>query len=227
MLRLSDLPDGESQWIWMRLAGERTISLTGDIWKLDGLTNELQLITFEVAAVIGMMALMTVACLLLGISPPDRKFLWYSAGLGVSTLLFLSSENLLVDAASARSAVAGGTRTQHRDVPRALLTSIDPSRIACLNCRCSFARIGWLFRTLIGITVIACAGRSPATTAVSAPALNVFRLIFAVTIVVLCAILVRRGMPSAWPNFIWLRRSTAVPAFLHFAKNLDWLPTPC
>jgi signal transduction histidine kinase len=221
VLKLPPLPTGEPQWVWVRLAGERTLSFTGNVWKLEPMAARLQRITADVAAVIGMMLLMTVVSLLLGAALPDRTFIWYAAYLGSSAVLFACSENLL-------SALLLPTQPDLAVTIHQLSMCISLIMAllfahSLLDMPTQFPRLAPVFcgaAWLVGGGVIATlAGHY----GVIAPWLNLLRLAFSTVLVVLCIVLIRRGLPAAWPNFVGYSIHGVI-GVLHFAKNLNWLP---
>ncbi|HEY1075641.1 MAG TPA: response regulator, partial [Fontimonas sp.] len=221
VLSLQAPPSGEPRWVWVRLAGERTINLTGSVWKLDAMTSSLQGMTARVAASIGMALLMGAVCLALGLSLPDRKFLWYSAYLWASALLFACSENLLsVLLLPEQPQLAVGIH--HVAVCLGALTSILFAHSA-LDMREQFPRTALAFRVLAALAVIGCAVALAGHYGLIGPAVSLTRLVLAPVIVALCIVLIVRSQPGAWLNFIGYAVYGAV-GMLHFAKNLDWLP---
>ncbi|WP_162850943.1 sensor histidine kinase [Panacagrimonas perspica] len=221
VLRLEPLPEGGPHTVWIRVSGHRTLSLTGGVWRLDALASDLQRKTLEIAGVIGMVILMAVVTLLLGLSLPDRKFLWYSAYLATSAVLFACSENLIAVMLLPEQPQLA-VRIHNVMMCLGLLTALLFVR-SLLDMPTQFPRITRLFHGLIALTtlglIIALAGRYD----VIAPAINFTRLFTALLVIALCVVLVRRGQPSAWPNLIGYSVFGTVGA-VHFAKNLDWLP---
>lgn len=221
VLRLGALPEGEPQTVWIRMEGHRTLSLSGGAWRLDALAHDLQGITIEVAGVIGMVILMAIIALLLGISLPDRKFLWYSAYLGSSALLFICSENLLAVLFLPEQPQLA-VRIHNVAMCLGLLITLVFTR-SLLDMRTQFPRMARLFdgmAALVGVALlIAMAGHYGEI----APAINLTRFLTAVLSIVLCVVLVYRRHTSSWPNLIGFLVYGLAGA-LHFAKNLDWLP---
>jgi len=221
VLRLEPLPEGASNTVWIRLSGHRTLSLTGGFWRLDALASDLQRKTLELAGVIGMVILMAVVTLLLGLSLPDAKFLWYSAYLATSAVLFACSENLLAVLLLPDQPHLA-VRIHNVMMCLGLLTALLFVR-SLLELPTQFPRIARMFRGLTALTmlglIISMAGRYD----VIAPAVNLTRLVTALLVIALCVVLVRRRQPSAWPNLIGYSVYGTVGA-IHFAKNLDWLP---
>ncbi len=221
VLRLSVQPEDSPRWIWIRLAGERSLNLTGTVSTLDAMTASLQGKIVRTAAVVGMTLLMAAVCLALGVSLPDRKFLWYSAYLGASALLFACSENLL-------SALLLQEQPQlaldiHRvAVVLGLLTSILFAH-SVLDMREQFPRMSQVFRMAAVLAAITCVVTLSGYYGVIGPAVALTRLSMALVIVALCIALVHRKQPGAWFNFVGYSVYGVVGA-LHFAKNLDWLP---
>jgi two-component system, sensor histidine kinase LadS len=220
-VRLDALPDGEPQWVWLRLAGHRSLSLTGEVIQLDALGGQFQNSVAMATAVIGMTLMMAVVSLLLGAALPDRSFLWYSAYLGSSAFLFLCSEGLLSTLLFPDHPYVA-VRLHNVAMCLALFTFVAFT-YSLLELRTRFPRTGRVFRWLTGLTLASCIVAVAGYYGAIAPGINLLRLALGPAIVVLCVILVRRGAPSAWPNLV----GYAVYAFvggIHFAKNLDWLP---
>lgn len=221
MLQLEALPVGEARWVWIRLAGDRTLSLAGEIMTLQPLGGRYQLAVFQIAAVIGMMLMMTAVSLVLGVSLPDRIFLLYSAYLGSSALLFLCSENFLsVLFLPDRPLLA--VRIHSVAMCLGLFTSIVFAH-SLLRMPAQFPRTGAVFRGLAWLSAIACIVSAAGHYGAIAPLINLLRLLLAVVSIVLCAVLVRRSLPGAWPNLIGYSVYGAA-GLVHFAKNLNWLP---
>ena len=221
VLRLSALPEGETRWVWVRLAGERSITLTGSVSKLDSLTGSLQGAVVRIAAVVGMTLLMAAVCLALGASLPDRKFLWYSLYLGSSALLFACSENLVATLLLPEQPLLA-VRIHHVAVGLGLLTSLLFAH-SMLDMREQFPRMSIAFRVLAVIAAIGCIIMMAGYYGVMGPAVSLTRLALALVIITLCIELIRRSQPGAWLSFIGYLAYGAV-GMLHFAKNLDWLP---
>ncbi len=221
VLRMGALPQAGRHTVWIRLAGHRTLSLAGAVWRLDALISDLQRIMLQVAAVIGMTLLMAAVTLFLGVTLPDRKFLWYSAYLAASALLFACSENLLsVLVLPEQPALA--VRIHNLAMCLGLLTALIFAR-SVLDMPVQFPRIARAFQVMAGLGGLALLVSLAGHYGKIAPLINLLRLGTAVLIISLCVILVRRHAPSAWPNLIGYSVYGTVGA-LHFAKNLDWLP---
>ncbi|WP_420464523.1 sensor histidine kinase [Panacagrimonas sp.] len=221
VLRMDALPQKGPHTVWIRLAGHRTLSLAGAVWRLDALVSDLQRIMLQVAAVIGMTLLMAVVTLFLGATLPDRKFLWYSAYLAASALLFACSENLLsVLVLPEQPALA--VRIHNLSMCLGLLTALIFAR-SVLDMPMQFPRIARAFQVMAALSGLALLMSLAGHYGKIAPLINLLRLGTAVLIISLCVILVRRHAPSAWPNLIGYSVYGTVGA-LHFAKNLDWLP---
>ncbi|WP_165797511.1 response regulator [Solimonas fluminis] len=221
VLRLSALPEGGPRWVWIRLAGERSLTLSGSVSKLDVMTGTLQGVVARVAAVVGMTLLMAGVCLALGVSLPDRKFLWYSAYLGASALLFACSENLIAVLLLPEQPLLS-LRIHHVAVVLGLLTSILFAH-SVLDMREQFPRTSIAFRLLAALAATGCVVTLSGYYGLIGPAVSLTRLALAAVIVTLCIVLVRRSQPGAWLNLIgYLAYGTA--GMLHFAKNLDWIP---
>lgn len=221
VLRMGALPQAGPHTAWIRLAGHRTLSLAGAVWRLDALISDLQRIMLQVAAVIGMTLLMAAVTLFLGATLPDRKFLWYSAYLAASALLFACSENLLsVLVLPEQPALA--VRIHNLAMCLGLLTALIFAR-SVLDMPVQFPRIARAFQVMAGLGGLALLVSLAGHYGKIAPLINLLRLGTAVLIISLCVILVRRHAPSAWPNLIGYSVYGTVGA-LHFAKNLDWLP---
>ncbi len=221
VLRLSALPDEGPHWVWIRLAGERSLNLTGSVSKLDTLTSHLQGVVVRVAAVVGMTLLMALVCLALGVSLPDRKFLWYSAYLGVTALLFACSENLVAALLLPEQPLLA-MRIHHVAVSLGLLTSILFAH-SVLDMREQFPRLSVVFLALAALATMACVVSLAGHYGVIGPAVSLTRLALALVIVALCIELIRRSQPGAWLYFVGYS-AYGVVGTLHFAKNLDWLP---
>ncbi len=221
VLRLGTLPDDGPHTAWVRLSGHRTLSLTGGIWRLDALARDLQRGTLEVAGVIGMVILMAVVALLLGVSLPDRKFLWYALYLATSALLFACAENMLAVVVLPEQPLLA-VRIHNVTMCLGLLTALLFVR-SLLDMPTQFPRMTRLVDALCVLTGLATLAALAGRYDLIAAGLNFARLATAVMDIALCVVLVRRGHPSAWPNLIGYSVYGTV-GVLHFAKNLDWLP---
>ncbi|MDM4772158.1 hybrid sensor histidine kinase/response regulator [Solimonas sp. SE-A11] len=221
VLRLGALPEEGPHWVWIRLAGERSLNLTGSVSKLDTLTHNLQGVVVRVAAVVGMTLLMALVCLALGVSLPDRKFLWYSAYLGGTALLFACSENLVAVLLLPEQPLFA-VRIHHVAVGLGLLTSILFAH-SVLDMREQFPRLSKAFLALAALAAMACIVAMGGYYGIIGPAVSLTRLALALVIVALCIVLIRRSQPGAWLYFVGYSAYGLV-GMLHFAKNLDWLP---
>jgi two-component system, sensor histidine kinase LadS len=219
-LRLSSLPEREPGRIWMRLAGERSLSLRGSVWRLDALMGDYQAATIRISAAIGMTLMLTIVAFALGVSLPDRKFLWYASYLGLTALLMAMSE--------------GHISLLLPDDPRLVL---DINRVgvclglftatmfahSLLDLREQFPRTGAAFRLLAMFSLAAIGFALAGYYGVVAPLANLARLALMPVTIVLCAILVRRGQPGAWLNLIGYTAYGAMGGLI-YAKNLNLLP---
>jgi signal transduction histidine kinase/DNA-binding response OmpR family regulator len=168
-----------------------------------------------------MTLLMGAVCLALGLSLPDRKFLWYTAYLWISALLFACSENL-VSALLLPEQPQLAIRIHHVAVCLGVFTAILFAH-SLLDMPEQFPRTALAFRILAGFAAIAGVVTLTGYYGVIGPAVNLTRMALALVIIALCVVLIRRDQPGAWLNFLGYSVYGAV-GMLHFAKNLDWLP---
>ena len=221
VLRLDSAALTQPQWIWMRVSGQRALTVMGEVMTLPALGRDYQRITYQVATVIGMTLMMTVVSLLLGVTLPDRTFLWYSAYLGTSALLFMCSENYLF-ALFLPDQPLLAVRI-HGTVMCLSLFTATVFAYTLLQMPQQFPRIAVIFRALAGLSLVCCVAAMAGGYGHIAMPLNLTRLLMSIVLIVLCAILVRRSGPGAWPNLMGFLVYGAT-AILHFAKNLNWVP---
>lgn len=221
VVRLNLAPSEAPQWIWIRLAGQRTLSLSGEVTTLKHMAARYQVVVLQVSSVIGMMLMMTVVALMLGVTLQDRTFVWYSAYLGSSALLFLCSENFLSAMLLPEHPLIA-VRTHSFAMCLGLFTSVVFAH-SLLRMPREFPRIGVAFRVIAGLALVGCGVAIIGAYGRIAPALNLLRLLLAILTIALCVILVKRGRLGAWPNLVGFSVYGAV-GLLHFAKNLNWLP---
>lgn len=220
-LRLDSAALAQPQWIWMRVSGQRTLTVMGEVMTLPALGRDYQRITYQVATVIGMTLMMTLVSLVLGVTLPDRTFLWYSAYLGTSAVLFMCSENYLFALFLPEQPLLAARI--HGTVMCLSLFTATVFAYTLLQMPQQFPRIAVVFRALAVLSLVCCVVAIAGGYGYIAMPLNLTRLLMSVVLIVLCAILVRRSGPGAWPNLMGflVYGSTAI---LHFAKNLNWVP---
>ncbi|HEY0973866.1 MAG TPA: sensor histidine kinase [Solimonas sp.] len=221
ILRLQPLPEATDEAVWIRVAGGRTISVSGHVWRFPALSAAIMEATIERAAVIGMVLFMAVLTGMLGGLLRDRQFLWYSTYLGVTALLFASAEGLisqwLLPESPAFSAwLYGVAMALHFLASIALAMSL-------LEMKAQFPRMAITYRLagLGGVWVLAMAATGQY--AAVAPELNLMRLSLSVLTIGMCAVLVWRRLPSAVPNLLGYSVYGA-SGLLLFVKNHGWLP---
>lgn len=218
--RLPELRDTEPRWVWVRLAGDRSLSLAGGVSPLREQAVVQQELNYVDAAVTGMALLMAVVSLMMGIALPDRRFLAYAGYLFTLALLFASSEGL----------------------PAALWLQDDPRAAVrlhnfavCLHTAAAFAfarvlldmdrqfpRMNRVFQVMTLLCLAGCAIAIAGGYGRVARPLNMAWVLFAVCIVPMCAVALRRNL-QAWPGLIGYAVYLMMGA-MHFAKNLQWLP---
>ena len=219
-VRLPELPDAHPRWVWVRLAGDRALSLIGGVSPLRELAAVQQQITVAGAAVIGMVLLMAFVSLMMGIALPDRRFIGYAGYLLTLALLFATSENLqaslwLRDSPVAAVRLHSFSMCLHSAAAFAFARSmLDMAR--------QFPRMDRVFSALAFACGVACVMAVAGWYGRIAVALNVLWVVFAVCVVSLCTVLLRRNL-QAWPGLVGYSVYLAVGA-MHFAKNLQWLP---
>lgn len=219
-LRLPDLPDDQPRWVWVRLAGDRALSLTGGVSTLRELVGVQQQVTFGAAAVIGMVFLLAMVSLMMGIAVPDRRFVAYAGYLSTLGLLFASSENIptalgLLDSPVVAVRLHSFSVCLHTAAAFAFARSI-------LDMARQFPRMDHVFKALTVVCGVACIGAIAGGYRHIALPLNLLWVVFSVCVVSMCAVLVRRKV-EAWPSLIGYGVYLAV-GVQHFAKNLQWLP---
>ncbi|MGQ0501917.1 MAG: sensor histidine kinase [Panacagrimonas sp.] len=221
MLRLPPLPQGEVRWIWIRLASERTLSLTGHVFRLDAMADYIQMFNVNSAGLIGMMLIMAMVALALGVALPDGTFLWYSAYLGSGALMMLCSQDMLA-ALLLPDRPLLAVRTHNLAMCLNLFTSIVFAR-SLLQMPVQFPRTGAVFRILAGLSAVACLAALAGYYGAIAPEVNLLRILLAPPIVVLCGVLVRRGQPGARLNLLGYLAYLLL-GLLPFASALNLLP---
>ena len=218
--RLPDLRDTEPRWVWVRLAGDRTLSLAGGVSPLRELAGVQQEFNFADAAIVGMALVMAVVSLMMGIALPDRRFIAYAGYLVTLGLLVASSEGM-----------PASLWLQDRPLAAVRLHNFA----VCLHTAAAFTfaralldmerRFPLMNRVFQLMTLLCLAGGAVAIAGgygrIARP-LNMLWVVFAACIVPMCAIVLRRNI-QAWPGMVGYAIYFMMGA-AHFAKNLQWLP---
>ncbi|SEK16568.1 Signal transduction histidine kinase [Variovorax sp. OK202] len=219
-VRLPELPDAQPRWVWVRLAGDRALSLIGGVSPLRELAAVQQQITAAGAAVVGMVLLMAMVSLMMGMALPDRRFIGYAGYLLTLALLFATSENLQAslwfqDSPVAAVRLHSFSLCLHSAAAFAFARSL-------LDMARQFPRMDRVFKALAFACGLACVMAVAGWYGRIAVALNVLWVLFAVCVVALCAVLLRRNR-HAWPTLVGYS-VYLLTGVMHFAKNLQWLP---
>jgi signal transduction histidine kinase len=219
-VRLPDLPDTQPHWVWVRMAGDRALGLIGGVSPLRELAAVQQQITAAGAALIGMVLLMALVSLMMGIALPDRRFIGYAGYLLTLALLFATSENLQASLWLQHSPVAA-VRLHSFSICLHSAAAFAFAR-SLLDMARQFPRMDRVFKALAFACGVACVMAVAGWYGRIAVALNVLWVVFAVLVVSLCAVLLRRNR-QAWPSLVGYSVYLLV-GVTHFAKNLQWLP---
>jgi signal transduction histidine kinase len=220
VVRLPALPDAAPHWVWVRLAGDRALSLIGGVSPLPEVAGVQQEITFASAAAIGMVLLMALVSLMMGAALPERRFIGYAGYLFTLALLFWTSENLQATRWFPNHPVIA-VRLHSVSVCLHTVAAVAFAR-SLLDMAHQFPRLDRMFKLLIVAGVAACAMAAAGWYGLIAAGLNLAWVAFAAGVVALCAVLLRRN-PETWPSMFGYAVYLAV-GVLHFAKNLQWLP---
>jgi len=219
-VRLPDLPDAQPRWVWVRLAGDRTLSLAGGVSPLRELAEVQQRLNFADAAVVGMVLLMAVVSLMMGIALPDRRFIAYAGYLLTLGLLFASSENMQAALWLKDSPVAA-VRLHNFAVCLHMAAAFGFAR-TLLDMERQFPRMNRVFQVMTLVCLAACAVALAGGYGRIARPLNLVWVVFAACILSMCVVLLRRNI-EAWPRLIGYAVYLMM-GMVHFAKNLQWLP---
>jgi len=219
-VRLPDLPDTEPRWIWVRLAGDRSLTLAGGVSPLREQAVVQQELDYVDAAVAGMVLLMAVVSLMMGIALPDRRFIAYAGYLLTLALVFGSSEGLPASLWLQNHPLAA-VRLHNFAVCLHSAAAFGFARVL-LDMERQFPRMNRVFQVMTLVCLAACALAMAGWYGRIARPLNLMWVVFAACIVPMCAVALRRNI-QAWPGLvgyaIYLLMGVA-----HFAKNLQWLP---
>lgn len=219
-VRLPELRDDQPRWVWIRLAGDRALSLIGGVSSLRELAGAQQKITFGSAAVIGMVLLLASVSLLMGIAVPDRRFIAYAGYLSTLGLLFAAAENLPIALGLLESPVVA-VRLHSFSVCLHTAAAFAFAR-SMLDMGRQFPRMDLVFKALTVVCCVACIAAIAGGYRYIGLPLNLLWVAFSVCVVSLCAVLVRRKV-EAWPSLVGYSVYLAI-GVQHFAKNLQWLP---
>jgi signal transduction histidine kinase len=219
-VRLPNLSDDQPRWVWVRLAGDRALSLVGGVSTLRELVDVQQQITFGSAAAIGMVLLMAAVSLIMGVAVPDRRFIAYAGYLSTLGLLFAASENLPAAWGLLESPVVA-VRLHSFSVCLHTAAAFAFAR-SMLDMARQFPRTDHVFKALTILCGFGCLVAIAGGYRHIALPLNVLWVMFSAGVVSLCAVLVRRKV-EAWPSLIGYSVYLVV-GVQHFAKNLQWLP---
>ncbi|WP_295987364.1 sensor histidine kinase [uncultured Variovorax sp.] len=219
-VRLPEWRDTEPRWIWVRLAGDRTLSLVGGVSPLREQAEVQQELNFVDAGVTGMALLMAVVSLMMGIALPDRRFIAYAGYLVTLGLLFASSEGLPASFWLRDSPVAA-VRLHNFAVCLHTAAAFAFARVL-LDMQRQFPRMNRLFQVMTLACLAACAAAMGGWYGRVAQPLNLAWVLFAACIVPMCVLALRRNM-QAWPGLVGYAVYLMMGS-VHFAKNLQWLP---
>ena len=219
-VRLPDFPDTQPRWVWVRLAGDRSLSLVGGVSPLRELADVQQQRNFADAAVTGIALLMAVVSFMMGIALPDRRFVAYAGYLLTLGLLFASSENMPASLWLQDSPVAA-VRLHNFSVCLHTAAAFGFAR-TMLDMERQFPRMNRVFQVLTLVSLAACLVAVAGGYGRIALPLNMTWLLFAASIVPMCAVLLRRNI-HAWPQLVGYAVYLLM-GVVHFAKNLQLLP---
>ena len=219
-VRLPVLPDTEPRWVWVRLAGDRTLSLAGGVSPLRELATVQQRLNYADAAVVGMALLMAVVSLMMGIALPDRRFIAYAGYLVTLGLLFGSSEGMPAFLWLQNSPVAA-VRLHNFSVCLHTAAAFGFARVL-LDMERQFPRMNRVFQVMTLVCLAACAVAIAGGYGHVARPLNLAWVVFAACVVPMCVMALRRNI-QAWPGLIGYAIYFLMGS-VHFAKNLQWLP---
>jgi len=219
-VRLPQWPDTEPRWIWVRLAGDRTLSLVGGVSPLREQAEVQQELNFVDAGVTGMALLMAVVSLMMGIALPDRRFIAYAGYLVTLSLLFASSEGLPASFWLRDSPVAA-VRLHSFSVCLHTAAAFAFARVL-LDMERQFPRMNRVFQVMTLACLAACAAAMAGWYGRVAQPLNLAWVIFAACILPMCILALRRNL-QAWPGLVGYAVYLMMGS-VHFAKNLQWLP---
>lgn len=219
-VRLPEWPDTEPRWIWVRLAGDRTLSLVGGVSPLREQAEVQQELNFVDAGVTGMALLMAVVSLMMGIALPDRRFVAYAGYLVTLGMVFASSEGLPASFWLRDSPLAA-VRLHNFSVCLHTAAAFAFARVL-LDMERQFPRMNRVFQVMTLACLAACAAAMAGLYGRVARPLNLAWVLFAACIVPMCIVALRRNM-QAWPGLVGYAVYLMMGS-VHFAKNLQWLP---
>lgn len=218
--RLPELRDTEPRWVWVRLAGDRTLSLAGGVSPLRELAEVQQRLDYADAAVVGMALLMAVVSLMMGVALPDRRFIAYAGYLLTLAMVFASSEGLPASLWLQNHPLAA-VRLHNFSVCLHTAAAFGFARVL-LDMERQFPRMNRVFQVMTLVCFAACAIALAGGYRHVARPLNLLWLLFAASIVPMCAVALRRNI-HVWPGLVGYAVYLMMGA-VHFAKNLQWLP---
>ncbi|WP_398493412.1 7TM diverse intracellular signaling domain-containing protein [Variovorax sp.] len=218
--RLPELRDTEPRWVWVRLAGDRSLSLAGGVSPLREQAAVQQEFNFADAAIVGMALLMAVLSLTMGIALPDRRFMAYAGYLLTLGLLFASSEGMPATLWLQDHPLAA-VRLHNFSVCLHTAAAFGFAR-ALLDMARQFPRMNRVFQLMTLLCLAGCAIAIAGGYGYIARPLNLLWVVFAACIVPMCAVVLRRNV-QAWPGLVGYAVYFMMGA-VHFAKNLQWLP---
>jgi hypothetical protein len=219
-VRLPDLPDTEPRWVWVRLAGDRSLTLAGGVSPLREQAVVQQELDYVDAAVAGMVLLMAVVSLMMGIALPDRRFIAYAGYLLTLALVFGSSEGLPASLWLQNHPLAA-VRLHNFAVCLHSAAAFGFARVL-LDMERQFPRMNRVFQVMTLVCLAACALAMAGWYGRIARPLNLMWVMFAACIVPMCAIALRRNL-QAWPGLVGYAIYLLM-GVVHFAKNLQWVP---
>lgn len=219
-VRLPDLPDTEPRWVWVRLAGDRSLTLAGGVSPLREQAVVQQELDYVDAAVAGMVLLMAVVSLMMGIALPDRRFIAYAGYLLTLALVFGSSEGLPASLWLQNHPLAA-VRLHNFAVCLHSAAAFGFARVL-LDMDRQFPRMNRVFQVMTLVCLAACALAMAGWYGRIARPLNLMWVMFAACIVPMCAVALRRNI-QAWPGLVGYAIYLLM-GVVHFAKNLQWVP---
>ncbi|QRF55642.1 sensor histidine kinase [Variovorax paradoxus] len=218
--RLPELHDTEPRWVWVRLAGDRSLSLAGGVSPLRELAGVQQEFNFADAAIVGMALLIAVVSLMMGIALPDRRFVAYAGYLVTLGLLFASSEGMPATLWLHDHPLAA-VRLHNFSVCLHTAAAFAFARVL-LDMDRQFPRMSRVFQLMAFLCLAGCGIAIAGGYGFIARPLNMLWVVFAACIVPMCALVLRRNV-QAWPGMVGYAIYFMMGA-VHFAKNLQWLP---
>lgn len=218
--RLPEWRDTEPRWVWVRLAGDRSLTLAGGVSPLREQAVVQQELNYVDAAVTGIALLMAVVSLMVGIALPDRRFIAYAGYLLTLGLLFASSEGMPASLWLQDHPLAA-VRLHNFSVCLHTAAAFGFARVL-LDMQRQFPRMNRVFQVMTLVCLAACAMAMAGWYGRIARPLNLLWVLFAACIVPMCAVALRRNI-QAWPGLVGYVVYLMM-GVMHFAKNLQWLP---